>query len=207
MANVGFENVISVETDALYTTVPMPADTLPHMHNSVPFRIGKQLKCWEAEEWTGLILLQSGIYWKRAQSGWKKGQTRGLAKVGSKGVTAQDALAFLERLQSEPSSTLDTQITTFHGIGRMKYPDWLTWSQDMKSIKFGGSGKRIYWPAMTTGSPARSLVPFYNGSVAFRDLWAPQSAPHPLVWSEYGYTENKQQFDIAAREDGEQWEN
>lgn len=199
---VGWENVISVETDGIFTTKPIRRDRIPPMHCTKPFVIGNRLGQWEATEWRGMISIQSGIYWLRDEDGeWRKAKTRGLRRAGAKGTSAEQARHYLRRYDSSRKipradkridlHTLESATSQFNGTGTVGTDKWLTWSRKPKQIQFGGRGKRQH--IFDKANPADRLVKLDNASVLMTEMV--QSQPHPLPWSTYGDMENKRMFD------------
>jgi len=190
---VGWENVISIETDGIFTTKRINVDTLPVAHCTTPITIGKKLGEWEETQWDGMIAIQSGIYWLRSDDEWIKAKQRGLRRLGTKGIGGMAALEFLQQYEFiNRSTTMESTVTQFHGIGRITYSNWLSWATSIRQISFGGTGKRRISDTSRV-KPSNRLVFLHNRSVEFTVIQ--QSHPHPLPWSTYGNMQPKNEWD------------
>jgi len=178
MGQVGWENVISIETDGIFLTCPAPK--LP---------VNKEvLGMWEETRHDGMITLQNGVYWTRQGDEWASGKVRGIRR-GSPGVAASDALDFLERYSADrDTARLSGTVRMFHGAGHaLGTSKFLTWSDDRKELRFGGNGKRIHlW--REGQSLHRELSRLSNGDMilAAKEGTDWISRPHALPWEEYG---------------------
>ena len=189
---VGWKNVISVETDGIFTTKPILRDTLPVTRCTPSITLGEDLGQWESTNWEGMIAVQSGIYWLKSGTEWTKAKQRGLRRIGSKGITASDALAFLAEYVSDPTRVMISKTKTFHGIGDVLKPLWLCWTEQKRELTFAGTGKRQHARAFG-GQPHKELVPLANRSLGFTRMEV--SWPHPLPWSPYGDFSYKEMID------------
>lgn len=118
--------MIAVETDGIYTTSPI----------SVPVDNGL-LGDWEGEKYTGIMYVQSGVYWIRSGDEWNKMRIRGF---GAGDVTREEVVSKLDTLEPLQATTRRfAAITGFHD------KDAITqWLERHPLIEWGGSGKRIH---------------------------------------------------------------
>jgi len=186
---VGWQNVISVETDGIFCTKPMPSDTKSKLHCVPSIKLGNNLGEWEEKRWDGMLTIQNGIYWLKEKDEWKKAKQRGLRRAGVKGIQPAEVIQFLERYYLDHSVTLSSPTTQFHGIGNISRPNYLTWTQTPKEIRFAANGKRQV--GRDDRNPAKQLIRLQNGSIKLTEF---MSHPHPLPWSQYGTMINKDQL-------------
>lgn len=130
--------LIAVETDGIYSTTPF---------SNLPNGTGDALGEWKLEEYSGILYLQSGVYWLRDMDGnWQPPKSRGIPQKQLKIDDAFAALKLREKLEA-------TQ-TRFHGYGmavhRNQMDSWRTWANETKSFSFGGDGKRKHLEANCT---------------------------------------------------------
>lgn len=130
--------VIAVETDGLFSTVPL---SLGEDH--------KRLGDWEADVYDGLLYVQSGVYWKREPLGydldlgygWTKVKVRGL---GPGDLTFDEAYAKLD--------TFEPLIASTHRFAALKgfwnKPEFTTWLDAHRTVVWGGGGKRHHNPEL-----------------------------------------------------------
>lgn len=127
--------LISIDTDGVLAKLPF---------GNLPGGNGAQLGQWKTEEYTGILYIQSGVYWLRDQDGnWLPPKSRGIP---------QRKLQFeriFERVKwgEDPISI---QQHTFYGFGQAihqnRIGDWRKWLDSPRSIRIGGAGKRIHSP-------------------------------------------------------------
>lgn len=117
--------IIAVETDGLFSRVPLNLD------------LGEGLGQWEEEKYDGVIYVQSGLYWLKSGTEWKKARVRGF---GPGQVNVEDALKSVQSL-----SPLVGHTTRFAGFnGYLQNPKWLTWMDALHVAKWGDGGKRAH---------------------------------------------------------------
>lgn len=122
--------LIAVETDGIYSTTPF---------TELPNGTGEELGAWKVEEYSGILYLQSGVYWLRDVNGnWQPPKSRGIPQ---KHLNIDDAFRALEDQVS-----LSATQSRFHGYGqavhRNDMDSWRRWANETKEFSFGGDGKR-----------------------------------------------------------------
>lgn len=122
--------LVAVETDGIYSTTPFHG--LPESDS---------LGDWKIEEYTGILYLQSGVYWLRDRNGdWLPPKSRGIPQ---KHLNIDDAMKALKDKQP-----LRAEQTRFQGYGQAvhlgKLDGWRRWSREPKEFVLGGNGKRIH---------------------------------------------------------------
>lgn len=127
--------LIAVETDGIYSTVPF---------TTLPNGTGEGLGEWKVEEYSGILYLQSGVYWLRDMNGkWQPPKSRGIPQ---KHLNIDDAFRALSA--KEPLSATQSR---FHGYGmavhRNRMDTWRRWENEKKEFSFGGDGKRKHLEA------------------------------------------------------------
>jgi hypothetical protein len=178
--------LIGVETDAVFTSEPLPLD------------VGEGLGQWDHTTYDELIYLQSGFYFRKVNGSWFMRDDNGVetereyAKFrgfdrGS--ITLEDtirALASWRPWDGETAQIVGTT-TRFLTMGtylRMHDPNtWRrVWASEMRTVKLGQDGKRIHVP---------SLCPLCAQGVSLADAMHPlfvsrppggRSRPHSLPW-------------------------
>jgi hypothetical protein len=161
-------NLISVDTDGVYSMAPIPVEPSPGLGG------------WELEQFSEGIFWQSGIYNLRKGDEWVKGKTRGIPK-GS--YTAQDLIDCLDT-----GRPLELSRNMFIGFGLAlngRFGELNTWDTEPHTIKFGGEGKRYHNEKFCNGA----LCPedgSWHGFMPRPLRMAPgdpvASAPHRLPW-------------------------
>lgn len=133
-----YANLVAYETDGIYSTAPM---------DSLPNGTGDGLGEWETKEYSGILYLQSGVYWLRDKDGnWLPPKSRGIPQQHLDFGNAYSALVNKEPLRAE-----QTQFIRF-GLASMRRDGlriWRTWQKNEKEFAFGGNGlggngKRIH---------------------------------------------------------------
>lgn len=131
-----WKDVIAVETDGIYSTTPF---------GDLPNGRGKGLGQWECEEYSGILFLQSGVYWLRDQGGrWLPPKSRGIPQSHLSFDAAMRSLSTGENLVAIQNQ--------FIGYGTALHRDpvgmhrWRTWVSGKKEFEFGGNGKRVHRP-------------------------------------------------------------
>lgn len=189
------ECVVSVETDGIYSTVPIPN-----------LSIGKKLGQWEVEEYDGGVFIQSGIYWLRNGGQWVKGRTRGFEKsIGPKTHEQSEMqkmvasiMDYLKAWESNHGLTYKYTGHRFNGTGRIKFDNWLTWNDEQREIMVGGQ-KRQLAERHVDYRPSERLERLINAGCHYIKS-SDHSWPHPLPWSDYGNYEYKRAIDEQMEE-------
>jgi DNA polymerase type B, organellar and viral len=127
------EGLIAYETDGIYSTSPL---------FRLPRGTGQDLGQWETEEYTGMLYLQSGVYWLRDHSGeWLSPKSRG---IPTKRLDRHAAIRALSR--EEPLVAENTQFIGYNLAAMRHGRGWRTWETGTKEFVFGGAGKRAHRP-------------------------------------------------------------
>ncbi len=183
-----YSHLVAYETDGIYSTAPL-AD--------LPNGEGDELGQWKVEEYSGVLYLQSGVYWLRALDGsWKKPKTRGIPQAH---MEFDEAYAALE--SKVPLKVTQTQFVRF-GLADMRRDGhrlWRTWQQNEKEFSFGGhglgsSGKRVHMPQTCTEcsqglgyhESLHTLMLNPKGYARNKDGEYRSSAAHYLPWRKIG---------------------
>lgn len=129
------DGLLGVETDGIFSTRPLALDVGPHLGQ------------WEAEQYDGMIYLQSGFYFKRAHGEWEA-RYRGFDR-GS--ITADQTLDSLSEWQpwKGENCTIEGQSTRFSTMGtylNSRTPDAQrnVWTTNARALSLGTDGKRIH---------------------------------------------------------------
>lgn len=172
MESASMGSLISVETDGIFTTSPL---------TQLPNGSGPNLGQWKETVYTGMMALQSGMYWLRDQNGdWLPPKSRGIPRE------RLDYNLAIKALRSD-DPIIRARHTTFVGYGKAlvrDYDEWRTWQPYDREYAIGGDGKRFH--NRKTCSACQSgmrfdegLHPLCVGRIEGRD-----SVPHPLPWRE-----------------------
>ena len=187
--------LISIETDAIYTTTALPIES-------------SGLGGIKAEKYDGICYLQSGVYFTKKGGEWSF-HMRGLNKDA---LTIEQVREHLHDIEdwSEPWPPLFGATHTFNGIGYSRisdsgpdtfYSKWLYWQDAEREIKLGSPGlKRIHnaklCEACKAGiSPAKGLHDLSNPmgragiSHPRRDAWIPED--EGVIWEAIKIEEEK----------------
>lgn len=129
------ESVIAVETDAVFTTSPLPLD------------IGTSLGQWEESRYSGIAYLQSGLYFARGKDGQWKPKTRGFARNR---LDPTNVFTWLSDTSGYSSKDRPYRVTDrrFRTIGtHIGKPEWRRWVNETREITIGlPGGKREHYP-------------------------------------------------------------
>lgn len=196
-----YDSLIAYQTDGIYSTRPM--DDLPN-------GTGNLLGQWEIEEYSGMLHLQSGVYWLRDQKGnWLRPKTRGIPQQHMDFDKAKESLS-----NNAPLVVEQNQFIRF-GLADMRRDGlrlWRTWQINEKDFSFGGAGfgsagKRIHveqsckecqqgygrHETMHTLMLSPKGTPHKNGVKQ-------ESAPHYLPWRKLGsQNDNEQTAQVLSR--------
>lgn len=186
-------DLIAYQTDGIYSTRPIA---------NLPNGSGGNLGQWGLEEYSGMLHLQSGVYWLRDQEGnWLRPKTRGVPQQHM-----DFDKAFQSLVNRTPLVVQQNQFIRF-GLADMRRSGlklWRTWQINEKDFSFGGNGfgsagKRLHIPkscpecaqgighdeGMHTLMLSPKGVPMVNGVEQ-------ESALHYLPWRKGGrQTENE----------------
>jgi hypothetical protein len=158
-------NIIAVETDGLFSLEPLKLNE------------GKALGEWEAEQFDGIIYVQSGVYWLskwEPHKGhyWYKARVRGF---GTGEVSVTDAITNADNLDPIVGKT-----HRFAGFsGYLNKDTWLSWVDSDHIAIWGGNGKRAH---------AKKLCNKCQGGndklheLMIMKQWGGASHPHHLFW-------------------------
>jgi hypothetical protein len=187
------DSLISVETDGIYTTQPIAS-----LHSSE--QIGTGLGQWEHVEYSGMLAVQSGMYWLRKGTTWQQPKSRGIPR---------ERLDF-ERARRALRADIDRGIikgshNTFIGYGKAlsassQWGNWRTWQDSNREYAIGGDGKRIHDPRRC--GPCIEGIGFDEGLHTLRIgvIDGGESHPHYLPWRDPG---NNQDSDYHQSYDEE----
>lgn len=123
------EKIISLDTDGLYSMVPLDG-----------LELGDGLGEWEAAEYDDGIFWQSGVYCLKKGDVWEKAKTRGIPK----GTYTPEDLLERVRGSKEPFKVWKN---VFVGYGLADNGQWEkrnTWERKEHEYIFGGTGKRSH---------------------------------------------------------------
>lgn len=174
-------NVFQIETDAVFSTNPIPPlrliENIPTVSN---------LGLWDRTDYDAMLTLQNGIYWTNSNGTWKPPKYRGLRR-GAKGVTVDDGKRFLAtlRTQGRKAKFVVSDTIAFYGYGHRGRAKYMQWLPEPKETRFAGDGKR-FW--LGRGDPSSTLVPLTNGITRGMreygyDGIPGHTYPHHLPWT------------------------
>jgi hypothetical protein len=196
--------LVSVDTDGVTSTVPIPADVLEN-------GVGTELGQWEVTEYPGIFHWQNGVYWTLTASGeWVSAKARGVPKGRIEAATALAAYARLRtpfivggpKMTPDEYGVITTTKTRFTGyrevLASHAWQDWRTWRTDEARIILGGGGKLSHWPAachkcrnpdadvmhtvvLPPIKPGMSLGLIHH--IGKESGYFPVSQPHKLPWT------------------------
>lgn len=194
-------DIVAYQTDGIYSTRPLLF---------LPNGAGKQLGQWEVDTYSGLLHLQSGVYWLRSNDGtWLRPKTRGVPQQHMDFQNAYNALVNKESLVVS-----QTQFVRF-GLADMRRDGvrlWRTWQVNDKEFSFGGHGfggpgKRIHVP-----QSCKECVQGYGHHETLHTLMLSpkgfskengvyrESAAHYLPWRKLGKrNENDAKAEVLTR--------
>jgi hypothetical protein len=118
--------LITIDTDGVYTTVPVPDHVLPN-------GIGDQLGQWEEAKYQGIVIYQNGFYWLMKDSEWKEARSRGAPRGKVDIEAAWTALEYLDPIRFEK-----TEFIGFKLALRRRDIKWRSWTTSTKEVGFGG---------------------------------------------------------------------
>jgi len=120
--------LVSIDTDGVLSLSPI---------RELPGGIGSALGQWKVDEYTGILYIQSGVYWLRDKEGnWLPPKSRGIPRR---------KLSFSEVYPTiAAGQNLKVNQHMFIGLGtamRTGLENWRRWVDEPREIIFGGSGK------------------------------------------------------------------
>lgn len=195
-------DIVAFQTDGIYSTAPISFG---------PDEVGPQLGQWELDEYSGMLHLQSGVYWLRDKEGkWLRPKSRGVPQQHMDFDRAMEALESNKALEVE-----QTQFIRF-GLANMRREGlrtWRTWQKNSKEFSFGGngigdSGKRLHHDrsckecaqGLGRHEALHTLMLSPKGFPKGEDGRRKESAAHHLPWRELGHpVENKKTVDMLER--------
>lgn len=182
-----YPDLIAYETDGIYSTSPMV---------SLPNGSGTQLGQWETKQYSGILYLQSGVYWLRDGEGnWLKPKTRGVPQQHMDFDKAYESLVTKEKL-----SVSQTQFIRF-GLADMRRSGlglWRTWQINDKEFSFGGNGFGGAGKRLHIAKSCKECAQGYGHHETLhtcmlspkgfpqKDHVYEESAPHYLPWRQLG---------------------
>lgn len=162
------ESMIAVETDGIYSEKPLTLD------------IGPKLGQYEESQYSGMLFMQSGVYFTLSDLGydkglgydeWSAGKTRGFTPNKA---NVDVALSTVETLDSVKISQ-----RRFYGLpGANGKPTLRSWGDEPRELQWGGGGKRSHRPEFCSGCAHGDLW----HSTAWTPSIKPESHKHPLPW-------------------------
>lgn len=164
----GASTVLACETDAIFSTQPLPMD------------LGPGLGQWEETRYEWITYLQSGFYYAGTAEGSVVEKYRGFDRGSVPYEAVQD---YLQGLDNGRFPTLEGITTRFVGMGLGMFTQavWRSWQQQPRAVHLGGGGKRAHVRALCSGCKegrplASTLHPLTIVTPGGR------SEPHDLPW-------------------------
>jgi len=154
------DTVVAVETDGLFSSAPLQVNE------------GKGLGQIDADEWDGIVYIQSGVYFKRSGHRWTTSKTRGF---GKNTLAVTDALEHAIGLES-----MSTHQNRFVGMAYADTERWRKFVPHEHIVQWGGDGKRVHKQQFCQGCARESTW--------HQTTWVPgvtrgvNSQPHTLPW-------------------------
>lgn len=162
-------SLVSIDTDGFMSLAPV---------NTLPNGIGPSLTQWSANEYTGLLYIQNGIYWLRDQEGfWLPPKSRGVPR---KKLDISEVLPIVLRNQN---IRITQHMFTGFGLAiSQNLAKWRTWTDQERVITFGGNGKAYHKTGLCPtcqkgigwGEGMHPLLPVLPLEI--------ESSPHKLPW-------------------------
>jgi hypothetical protein len=174
---VGWDSVISIDTDGIMTLVPIPA---------YDGEIGDGLGQYKDEVYEDGVFWQSGVYGLMLDGKWKKAKTRGIPK-------GKYDPGDLVRLVAEGAREFTVERPRFIGYGmafNSQFEKHNVWITEPQKYVFGGEGARIHrmrecaWTCPGNGIHLlkNNFAPDEFGRTGKDHGY--KSAPHFLPWEE-----------------------
>lgn len=196
-----YSDLVAYETDGIYSTKPIVG---------LPNGEGVELGQWETETYSGVLYLQSGVYWLRDMEGnWKKPKTRGIPQQHMDFDKAYASLVNKTELKVEQNQFIRFGLADMRRDG-MRI--WRTWQRNEKDFSFGGhglgsAGKRIHvdksckecCQGMGRHEGLHTLMLSPKGFAKVDGEYR-ESAPHYLPWRHLGeQNENEKKARILKK--------
>ena len=171
------QNLIAVETDAVYSTVPLELDE------------GRALGQWEATKYDGIMYVQSGMYFAKEGDEWKY-RTRGFGRNDVSVGVVREWLSGIWDSNSALTSKLGISQTRFRTMGTsLGKDDWRKWVTSPRELQAGvPGGKREHASSRcracrkgmgSQGDTLHDMVPSFSlPNVDYRE----PSTKYPLEW-------------------------
>lgn len=180
ISDIGWQNLIAIETDAIYSTTPIPPQGFTYID------IGPDLGQWDPDHSDAIMYIQSGVYFKRYGNDWKL-KSRGFEP---RNHTAQTWHMVLTQLPANPTLTIATQTRRFGGIpGTTNYAKW--YSQTREGRIIGTTSKRIHIPSLCEACNTQATFADIMHTLVVPEMIEPcslaetvPSTPHHLPWIE-----------------------
>lgn len=169
--------IIAVETDAIFSTQPIPN-----------LEIGPDLGSWELTTFEWMTYIQSGMYYGSV-NGTTIEKYRGFDKGSLPHSQMQSYLSLLdnairqsERLDCVRVPTGETTRFVGMGLGLRTRATWRAWETASKQVKLGGGGKRAHVSVLCP--QCKSRQPFSTGlhDLICTPTKTVESWPHSLPW-------------------------
>lgn len=206
MLQTPFDQLIAVETDGVYTTVPP---------DKMRLDFGDGLGQWDITEYEEMLYLQNGIYHRKQKGEWLSPKSRGLSmsSVPLELVTEYFQSSGPVPYRNGPSGTLQLPMKDrFTGLNAAFVGDPTTvnerhcvWFVPPKEINPGGTGKRIHIShgCKQCGNGSSFYDEAHECIVLSRSGFGSdiESAPHKLPWEDRKeYADTKLGREMAAME-------
>lgn len=171
-----YRGLIGYETDGVYSTQLLSGLSSPDSTGT-----GDGLGQWETGVYTGILYVQSGVYWLRDSEGqWQPPKSRGIPQRHLEFDKAVEALA-----RREPIRAQQTQFVGMGQAAMSKKDIWRTWRKVDKEIAFGGNGKRVHHRLICRACHMGTGYTEGLHTLFPTPRWvAGPSDPHPLPWRE-----------------------
>lgn len=162
------EAMIAVETDGIYSEKPLTLD------------IGKNLGQYEESRYSGMLFMQSGVYFTLSDldypkelgyDEWSAGKTRGFTPNKANVDVAMSTVQTLEPVKISQRR--------FYGLpGAVGKSTERSWGDEPRRLEWGGGGKRAHRPEYCSACS--------HGDLWHSTAWTPSTDPnshkHPLPW-------------------------
>lgn len=169
------EHIIAIETDGIYSTVPL----------NVP--IGTELGEYETERYSGIVYVQSGVYFTRDMNNqWSAGKSRGFK---NNTLPIKKVLGSVRTLHP-----MTTKQTRFGGMALHKSkPSWRRFNEEQHIVGWGGNGKRYHEATDCTACNDSDRNTWHNTRVRIPDTMT--SYPHTLPWKDEAHNDYQENAD------------
>lgn len=172
------EHIVSIETDGIFATVPLEVQQ------------SEQLGDWEASLYSGILYLQSGLYFLIEQDGSIKQKIRGLDK------TSLPYNAVVEQLLLGHTK-LDATTSRFVGLGislaqpSKTWRSWVSGNDGRRVVDVNGESlsakRRHYSFTCDACSAGLTLADGLHRTACVGPTGTTESVPHDLPWARSTY--------------------